>query len=394
MKRLHLVVLLAAILLLGQTNTLIASWLNNQASLVLIREYHQPSTFLRCIPQIEHSMAVPLLEKALSFSSSNQRIWLNLGRTAWLEGKCQQAVDFWQHALELSSKDVIALWQAANTLYAIGETEKALEFYRSAQAERFFYNLAYRAQQENDLTRALENYKIGTIIAPDPERSDYWWAVGQIGEINQEWQTALWAYEQAIPLEKNYYRLYEIYMHAGTVAQQQKDYLMAAKYFEHAIETHPQSVWGYLSRGNLERMQGQYSQAIEWYQRAERVDSKSEWPLYYQGVLLWEMGQKEQAQIMFIDAEKRNPQNPSVQFYLGLDAYERNELNTAINHLHQAIELYPNKPPKYWLELLGDWQLQAKYCIQSIATYQRLLEEYPDDSNIQQRLKKAHEACR
>lgn len=393
MERLYLGVMLIAVLLFWQTASWVAIGFNNQSGIVLLREYRQ-SFVLHCIPQIDRSMAVPLLKMAVRFAPSYQRVWLNLGRTAWLEGKCQQAADFWQRALELAPKDVIALWQAANALYAIGEIEEALKFYRLAQAGGFFYSSARLAQQENDLTRALENYKIGISIAPDLRRSDYWWAVGQIAEINQDWQMALQAYEHAIPLEKNYYRLYEIYMRAATVSQQQKDYLKAAKYFESAIETHPQSIWGYLGRAHLEKIQRQYHQALEWYQRAESVDPKSEWPLYYQGVLLWEIGQKDQARTLFTDAKKRNFKNPSVQFYLGLDAYERNELDEAINYLHQAIMLYQGKPPKYWMQLLGDWQAQARRCVQSLATYQRLLEEYPDDSNIVQRMKNVSETCR
>lgn len=378
--------------LVFQIGGLAARGLNNWASIVLLRESSQ-HYISHCVPRMEHSVAVPFLEMALQCSSNYQRVWLNLGRAAWLKGQCQQAVDFWQRAVELSPKDQIALWQLANALYSIGETEQALKFYRLTKAEGFFYHLARRAQQENDQTRVFENYKIGISIAPNPDRSDYWWAVGQISEITKDWHTALYAYVRAIPLEKNDYRLYEIYMRAGVVAQRQKDYLTAAKYFESAIETHPQSVWGYLSRGNLEQVQLQYLQAIEWYQRAERIDPKSEWPLYYQGVLYWEMGRKDQARTLFIAAEKRNPQNPSVQFYLGLDAYGRNDLDEAINYLHQAIALY-SAPPKYWVQLLGDWQAQARYCTQSVATYQQLLVKYPDDSNIRQRLKTVSETCR
>lgn len=416
-------------LLLGllRTPTLISTGLNNQGSLLFFKEQQSLplSVVPRCVRQLERLSAVVSFEQALRVNPRNQRAWLYLGHLAWLQGECEPAMSAWQQAIRLSPRDVMAQLESAHALYASGHTEQALAAYHAIGAAGYFYGRSQQAQKAGDLRAALTGYELSMAIAPtrqaadplavlyltlmhepqsaavtwrelaaaiDANQADHWWAIGQAAEIDKDWDVAVQAYQRAIPLERDRYQLYSLYIQAGNVSRYRQSYAEAERYFDLASVTNPKSMWPYLYRGFMEQDQKHYDAALSWYLQAGRVDPQSESPKYYQAALLWSMGKKLEARDLLAQAEAQNPENADVKFYLGLVAHDQGDLTQAIEYLRQAVVLYPGTPVD-WMKLLGDWYVQAGRCADSVAAYQQALEWQPSDATTLQQLENIQKTC-
>jgi tetratricopeptide (TPR) repeat protein len=422
-----LCVLLILPLMLLRTPALISTWLSNQGSLLLFKEQRSLplSVIPRCAPQLEHLSAVVPFEQALRFNPRNQRAWLYLGRSAWLRGECEPAVSAWQQAIHLSPRDVMAQLEITHALYASGRTEQALAAYRAIGAAGYFYGRSQQAQKGGDLRAALTGYELSMAIAPtrqaadplavlyltlshepqsaaatwrklaaatDANQVDHWWAIGQAAEVDKDWDAAVQAYQRAIPLEKDGYQLYTLYIQAGNISRYRQSYAEAEHYFELARVTNPKSMWPYLYLGFMEQDQKHYDAALSWYRQADQVDPQSESPKYYQAALLWSVGRKLEARDLLVRADAQNPKNAYVKLYLGLVAHDQGDLTLAIEYLRQAIVLYPGTPVD-WMKLLGDWYVQTGRCADSVAAYRQALEWQPGDAATLQRLENMKKIC-
>ena len=224
-----------------------------------------------------------------------------------------------------------------------------------------------------------------------PDDPDYWWALGQAAEIQQDWSTAL-STMIAYELQTHPYLLYLLYEQAGMISMQVPDYARSEAYLRQALSLRPEDLLTYLRLGELEQHQQHYEAARSWYRRAAGSDPASELPQYYLGLSYYGAGDKLRARQAFLEADQLNSRNASVKFYLGLSSYEAGELSSAISLLEQAITLYSGTPIG-WLRMLVEWYLQAGRCPNALATAQRILEVQPDDVDIQALLQKTRETC-
>lgn len=410
-----------------RTPSLLSALLNNAGSIALLPEWTRvgdSSALPHCEQWLPQSDASVYIDAAAGLDPLNERAVFNTGRTAWLRGDCEQAREKWGQALALTP-DRMAQLHIADAVYASGDTNGAVTLYKEIDAAKYFYDRGRGVDVRGEAGVATAWYEMSLTISPtrqaaqslatkyllanrtedaievwqqimnttDAGNADYWWAWGQVAEINRDWNTALESYKQAMPLADNIYFRLSLYVRAGEASQQLKDYSSAKAYFEQAIALYPASITAYLRLGYLEQAQKNYDAALSWYEQADAVYPESELPEYYQGLALWEQGQKDEAQALFEEANEQNPRNASVVFYLGLTAHDRGDLPQAIAYLQHAIELYPATPAG-WVRTLGDWYLEAGNCADALAAYQQALDAQPDDLTTQQRIDKAHETCK
>ena len=405
-----------------------SAWLNNRGSLYLLREwkaYDDLSSLPRCMVWLKQTGARLWFEQALKPNSLNERAQLGLGRAAWLEGKCDEAVAHWNQALAIDSQDIFVDWEIANALYADGHTLQAVNSYRKVQAGPYFFLKGLRAASKGDHVEAVRSYELSVALqatrdsvqtlaaeyldvkhqpaeakklwlafasTTQPDDPDHWWALGQAAEIDQQWAEALANYDKSIALQTHPYLLHIAYLQAGMVSMRIPNYTFSERYLRSALALQPQNLLDHLRLGELATKQGHYDSAHDWYQEAARIAPTSELPAYYQGVMLWETGDKENAWQAFLEADKKNPHNPSVKFYLGLANYDAGKVGEAIAFLEEAIKLYSGVPVG-WMSILGDWYAQAGRCQDGRDILQRILESSSTDGDTQRLADILHSTC-
>ena len=140
---------------------------NNLGSLALAREWPMlnrtdalvPCELARATPR----SALPLAQ-ALRLDPGNERARFNAGRTAWLAGDCDAALDAWMQA---APSDEVALLQQAEGLLSLGRSEDALELYRRIPgAALYLSEMGSRAQTAGDPQMAMERYRLSLVVSP------------------------------------------------------------------------------------------------------------------------------------------------------------------------------------------------------------------------------------
>ena len=412
----------------ADVNTVFSAWMTNHGNTHLIREWRrrdERAALPRCAIWQRQSVSRPFFEQALRYDPVSERAMVGLGRATWLEGACRQAEELWQQALAHNSTDIAAQWEIANAQYASGDIKRAMARYKEFGSGSYFLLQGSRAEAIGDFSTAMRWYEMSVElkhtrdsvqalaakylnVSNQPEEAqrlwldfadrtpsddpDYWWALGQAAEIQQEWNQALEYYDRSMKLQAHPYLRYLLYEQAGMISMQVPDYARSEAYLRQALSLRPEDLLTYLRLGELEQHQQHYEAARSWYRRAAAIDPASELPQYYLGLSHYGAGDKVKARQAFLEADQLNPRNASVKFYLGLSAYEAGELSSAIDLLEQAITLYSGTPIG-WMRMLVDWYLQAGRCPNALATAQRILEVQPDDAAIKGLLQRTQEVC-
>ncbi|MCZ7574945.1 MAG: hypothetical protein M5U01_40860 [Ardenticatenaceae bacterium] len=367
-------------------------WLNNLASLALLAEWEQVTEQWsppRCQEQVIDLKSAALTKKALASNLWNQRAWLNSGRVAWLEGRCYQAVEAWQHALHLAPGDAVAtlnLTLAIHTTDYLDDKPPSLGdrgvasycYYRGLQAEQAgivdaaieWYKLSLKIAPARPTVEALVEYYLGhqqTIEAINawgqlahatPEiEADHWWALAQAAQLAKDWNAALAAYQRG-----------------AQVSESPFDF--------------------YMEMGHLQRKRGQYEAALIWYQQARVADPNRWGPEHFQGVVYYHLEDFDRAKVFLLKANVQNPSNPFVWYYLGLSEYKAGHLPEAVHQLRQAVllcqrEITCRNQVWQWGRLLGDWYTQGGRCEDAVRAYQQVLSWRPDEPTVMERLNAA-----
>lgn len=421
-------VLISAVLVLTQRFHLAGAFLGNLASRSLILEWQTSNTSLTpftCKQYVSRSAAESLLREALRWDSLNERIFLGIGRVAWLKGDCEGAESAWRQASLLAPHDEIIAFLIAKAQFARGDIEPALAFFDHIQYSEFFYQLGLQSEAAGQPQDAARWYEISFSITParkyaqllsaiylnvknDPEKAlalwaelqqktapnepDHWFAAGQAAEVRQDYGAALSAYQSGLQFARDQYETFLFCSQAAQNAERLKDISTARSLYEKALEAQPQLISSYLALSQLDLGQMRYEAALGWVERARKVDAASELPDYYAGLVDWQRGAKERAASAFERAHNRNPKNPLPSYYLALYAHDQHNLQQAIVYLQEAVSNQGGTMAG-WLSLLTDWYIEAGNCKEALTTYMRVLEWEPENRLVQERLFELKEAC-
>lgn len=391
---------------------LIASGLNNLASLNLLREWQVVAREIelpQCQQRLPISKAEPYIRLALELAPTYQRAWLNSGRVAWLEGRCNEAGSAWENALRLSCGDRVAGLLRFFSLYAVGHAEPWLAMLRSDQVCSYAFYTGLRAEREGRQGAALAWYEMAFAQVPErrvadrlaplyvrdgklddgiatwervadalPETdADHWWALGQAAELAQEWEQAAVAYETGVTLSD---KPYDFWMRAGT-AYGWLNWAQAERAFYAALDARPDQIWPYLGLGHARLNQKDYEGALAWYRRAEEMAPQNLSSKYYLSFLYYTQQDYPQARRYFEAVLQIDAKHAWSMYYLAQSMYRMQDQAEAIQTLDQAIRLNPAKPWD-WAMQLGDWQLEAGDKKAALESYQLALEWHPGDEEI------------
>lgn len=401
------IIWLCLALVLARMHHLVATGLNNIASHYLVSEWRPVSQSLGipiCQRVLQASLAKSYLQKALYLYPSYQRAWLNMGRVAWLEGNCKSARDAWERALVITPEDSIAAWWALWS--AGGPKNKIASYLESEVIGRYAYQAGLRAEEAEDIKDALTWYRIAFKMTPSRviaqrmsvlhrrsgqldqtiaiwkdlaaplsrDEADYWWAVGEIAMLEQDWECAADAFGTGALLSND---PYDFLMRQGQAFYQIQDWDKAETAFRKAMALRPEWLGPYLGIGNIRRAQNDYIGALYWYQRAAELDPNSYDPVYCLGLVYYSQKEFSLAAEHFARSLTLYPKHSWSAYYLALCLHEMGEKASAVTILSHAIDIYPGKPWD-WAELLGDWQVDLGNRDAALQAYQLALKWYPE----------------
>lgn len=403
-------------------STLLSAAYNNAGTLVLAKELLGATNNLflsSCEPQLEESGAAATLEKALAFNPENGLAWLRLGQVHWLTGNCEGAMQTWERAVRLQPGNTLAWLELGLAYLALERQSDAIRAFSQAEAQRYLYLQGQEADRSGDYLQAISWYEMSvtleeTKLALEALARDYqnvgrasdaiwawrklaeitladdpahWKALGRAAELEQDWGTALAAYERGAKLTEDSYSIFAFRCHQAYICKWIGDFTRARHYVELAAKAQPSSMGGlYLEMGHLEHRQRDYDAAMSWYSRANAIDPQSALPELYQGVTALEQGDLDGAESFLQAALAQDQKSPDIYYHLGQCAHERGDLERAIAYLRQAIALHPGRPWD-WKVALGDWLVEADRLGDAVEVYRQALQQQPGEEGILERLR-------
>ena len=353
-----------------------------------------------------------LLRLALRLAPRNERVWLAQGRTAWLEGRCGEAVYAWEKAVSLRTHDRIG-WLLY--LLATGGKGTRPDPAVAEDVAGYMYLAGDRARGQKDWENALEWYQLAFSLSPEakgasrleavylkleqkekaveawekvaalePESDpDHWWALGKIAELSGDWGEAAYAYGRGAALAED---PYNFLMRQGYAYGRLKAWSQAELAYRRAVDAHPNSMWPYLNVGHMRRNQKDYEGALEWYRWAEALAPKHLAPKYHIGYIYYLKQDYTTAEEYFRLTLEINPRHAWSAYWLAQCLYQMEKRNKAIEWLRSAIEWHP-KHPWQWLVKLGDWLAEEGDKEKALTAYRQALEQRPRDKGIQEKIR-------
>lgn len=239
--------------------------------------------------------------------------WHRLGDVCHALKRHEEAIEGYQHVLELDSEDALA-WNS------LGTAHTALEHYEVA-------------------LKAFEQ-----AIELDP---DYAWPyhnLGYVYEKREEFEAAIVPYRQAIDRHQNQVDAAVSWNNLGNIFQAQEKHEEAIAAYRRAIELRPTYALPWDSLGDVYRSLNQPQEAMAAYEQAIQLDPGYAWP--YHNLAVVHSGQQsfESALALYENAIERhvNNQDRAVSWNnLGKAYHALGRLDDAIGAYGRAIELDP-----------------------------------------------------
>lgn len=119
----------------------------------------------------------------------------------------------------------------------------------------------------------------------------------------------------------------------------QSQFGQAREIAEKLVKDFPKSSKAYLVLALTYHKERKYEQAEPLLKKAIELDADHHPPKMFLGWCSYYLGKQKQAEEAFKSYQPTNPNYPDVHFALGLIAYERDELDEAMKHFDNAVEL-------------------------------------------------------
>jgi tetratricopeptide (TPR) repeat protein len=407
--------LLVMALLLIRGPRMLTAIANNGATVALVREWQGviPSQGLpRCETQLETSVAERYLVPAMIWGVESRSTLLNRGRIAWIEGKCSEAKEIWEQVTRLWPTDsVSAFWRF---WLDGGRPEVLSEAIGAEQLARYADTSGQQAEREGATDAAISWLELSLSLEPTRgvagrlatlhrevgrpqdadavlerligeltvEDADYWWALGQVAELDGQWGKAAQAYSRGAELEE---APYEFRLSEAAALEKLEDWDAAKTAYRAALEARPDLMWPYLRLGHLQRRAGDIEGALARYRQAQAADPDSTLPSFYTGVLFFDHGAVSEAQGYFEKALGIDSSHVESVYYLSQSLYRRGQARDAVNLLAQAVAMQGGQRWRWAVEL-GDWRLALGNVEGALAAYRQALEWNPEEGSILRRL--------
>jgi tetratricopeptide (TPR) repeat protein len=205
-----------------------------------------------------------------------------------------------------------------------------------------FYKKALNYLEKQQYSEALA--QLDTAILLKPEFAQFYYARGQILELQDNTPAAIKAYEKALNL-KSYYpdtwkRLAKLYMDSA-------QYEKASQVLKFLTESYPDSLQYEVLLADAYIGANKPLLALERINYFDKQGGKSDETLRVRGMAGYELHDCKQAVEYLRKYVSRNPDNFRAQKYLGMACINTGNLEEGISHLNRALQQNPDDPEIY-----------------------------------------------
>jgi tetratricopeptide (TPR) repeat protein len=243
----------------------------------------------------------------------------------------EQALSFFERALNQKSKDVDALYGAGISALRVGEFKKAEEYFqrgldRKKQA-RFYYGLGMAETELENYSEADLNLR--KAIDKDEEVARYHLGLAEENYRNKVYSIAINEFQRAIEYDSTllaavpdlYYKIGESYLN-------QQNVLKAIEYYKKGLELFPDDITAWKKLARITELANKWADAVFCMENVVRIDpTDGEWH-YKLGNAYLKTNNKEKAAEAFENAIKLNynvaeSYGQLATIYADLDQYEK-----------------------------------------------------------------------
>ena len=373
-------IVMAACLVVARGRALAATFMLNLGYTQVVRAlpelegYSPPACGQGSAERVVFPGLLAALGLSHQWSPQDGRVWLALGRAAWLGGDCQAAFADWGEAAARSGD--AAQWariEIARGWYFLGERDRAVKLFKEAGAARYLFGWASYAAKSGQPALADDLYQLAFEVEPlyeiaqlwafgyvaanqpdeaagvwrrvadlsTPDLAVHWIAVGETAEHDEDWGAARDAFERAISISGG---SYPAYLRLGRALVHLQDWPNATEAYRQALAIQPTaSSEAYIALGNIEVEQGHYPAAMDWYDRAIQVLPRGDpWPNIAAGDAAVRFGDLPEAERRYQAALVESPGHFGALVALGQLYHREGRLAEAIDALEQANAPSPN----------------------------------------------------
>lgn len=301
-----------------------------------------------------------------------------LGFGLSLQGEVDNALFWYNKAIELDPNHVLSLQRKGEALLSRNEADGAAEAFRRA-VKADFTNLAARLGLVRSLVR-LGGFDEAQAIADETANLELGPFEGEImrGELaayQGRHEEAIRHYQQAADMRPNDAEIHNLLGMQHAALTQYDDAIAA---YNHAIELRPGFAVAYTNLGNLYAHRGEYDNAIVQYTEALTANPYEPGAEYGWGFVNAQRGETNAAIQRFKNAVNKYPNYMEAHNYLGFLLLQTGNLSEARFHLERATRLNPRFVPAH--NNLGDVYLKEGKLAEAEAQYKAVLELQPGES--------------
>jgi tetratricopeptide (TPR) repeat protein len=235
---------------------------------------------------------------------------INEGLVFYNQTNYKNALNYFEKALSIDSRNSEALNDKADALRKLGNNTESLKYYDKALAidpnsTDALNDKGVALQNLGNYTEALKYYD--KVLAIDPNYIDSLNNKGNILSLNlKNYTEALKYFDKALAVDPNsFLPLYN----KGTTMSILENYTEALKYYDKALAIDAKNEDLLNDKGNALRKLGKYSEALNYFDKALAINPNHTSALGHKGSVLINMGRNEDALVYLDKSLKTDPSN-------------------------------------------------------------------------------------
>ena len=268
--------------------------------------------------------------------------YFSKGNRAYDENDNDQAIEYYDKAIELNPKNAVAYYNRGVAYCDKGEHKKAIEDYSKAielnpYYAKTYYNRGNACFYKGEYDKAIEDYNKAIELNPDDVEAYYNCGVAYYNK--GEYEKAIEDYSKAIELNPDEAKAY---YNRGVAYYDKGEYEKGIEDYRKAIELKPEDKEAYYNRGNAYYNKGEYDKALEDYNKAIELNLDDAKAYYNRGTAYYNKGEYDKAIEDYNKAIELNPDDAKEYYNRGNAYYFKGEYAKAIDDYSVSIELSPD----------------------------------------------------
>ena len=300
------------------------------------------------------SLGQYLLER----SPNESDLYNQMGYALQLEGKFDEATEYYRKAIQLRPNSTDAYSNLAVTLRVQGKLDEAIETYRQALAfepndAALHYNLANALRQKGEPNEAIAQYR--EVIKLKPRSPDAYNNLANVLAEQGKFDEAIACYQKTLEIKPGDAVTYN---NLGITLYEMGKVEEAVKYYTIALRIKPDFLTAHYNLINTFISQGKLDDLVNYYHNVIGIAASEAWIYNMVGEVFIGSGKPRQAAKYFEMASQLAPTQPApllslAKIFATFPDPNVHDPNNAIYFAKQAAELTNHKDPAV-LEILAD----------------------------------------